>query len=474
MTIKSCFKPIDAAFTILFVLLIAVVLVHVVTTADMGAKQSPAVINVTADLERFRNLEQRLSYSIDCLANESIDHTAKTVILTVELERIEAALSELGRSTHRVAGLTRLVEPYMQIRSVRDQMQRKTAEPHVFLAQDSLLDRALKAAQFIVRANIMRLGEEQSTMTLSLTGFSDEARTTAIFVGLAAMAVFAPVRLMAGRAAARPLNRLKAATLAVAEEHWRPVNVEHDSDDAVGELVAAFNTMASKLRDSRKDRITTFHRTLASLVHTIEAKDPYVSNHSSNVATLAHELALAVGLPETQASETACGALLHDIGKIGVPDEIINKPKKLTPTEFSVIQKHPVIGDRIVDPLDGSDILQGPVRHHHEHWDGSGYPDGLRGEEIPLAARIIKVADVFEALISDRPYRPKLSVTEAVKTLQSQAGKQMDPKLVEVFISKVVPNVQELLPEGPMQASPHKADAGRQSGCGEVYPAVVS
>ena len=226
-----------------------------------------------------------------------------------------------------------------------------------------------------------------------------------------------------------------------------PTGIQTDSNDAVGELVLAFHTMASKLQDSRTDRVKTFQCTLASLVHTIEAKDPYVSNHSANVAKISHELARAMGLSEKSASEIADGALVHDIGKIGVPDAIMHKPGKLTTEEFDIVKTHTVIGDRIISPLDGSEVLQSPVRHHHEYWDGSGYPDGLSGENIPLVARIVQIADIFEALTSDRSYRSKMSVVEAVEIIQGQSGTKLDPEVVSNFMSKVLPKIHEILPE---------------------------
>jgi len=299
----------------------------------------------------------------------------------------------------------------------------------------------------VARSNIARLGEEQVAVAASLMDVGNRSIGTAIAIGFVAILIFAPVRLMAGRAAAEPLRRLQAATAAVAEDRWNPTAIQTESNDAVGELVHAFHTMASKLQDSRAERAKTFQSTLASLVHTIEAKDPYVSNHSANVAKISCALAKAVGLSERAANEIAYGALVHDIGKIGVPDEIMHKPGKLTAGEFEIVKNHTVIGDRIIAPLDGSDVLQSPVRHHHEYWDGSGYPDGLSGEEIPLVARIVQIADIFEALTSDRPYRAAMSVAAAAEIIKSQAGTKLDPELVAKFTSTVLVKIHEILPE---------------------------
>lgn len=447
MLLKSTFKPIDTAFGILFVLLIIVSAVHVTSAADVRDQYSPAVLQVSADLERFRSLEQQLNFSLECLTDESLDRSVRIAILKSELGRIEKALNDLGRSAPSAVGLTRLVEPHMHIVAATTQLDMQAANIDIISAPNGPLDRALRAAQFVARNNIARLGEEQVAVTASLTELGDRSMKTALGVGFLAILVFAPVRLMAGRAAAKPLRRLHAAAMAVGEERWNPTSIQTESNDAVSELVLAFQAMASKLHASRADRARTFQGTLASLVHTIEAKDPYVSNHSANVAKISCELARVMGLSEKFVNEISYGALVHDIGKIGVPDEIMHKPGKLTEEEFDIIKKHTVIGDRIVSPLDGSEILQSPVRHHHEYWDGSGYPDGLSGEKIPLVARIVQIADVFEALTSDRSYRSKMPVAEAVEILKSEAGTKLDPELVSEFVSRVLPKIHEILPE---------------------------
>lgn len=461
MAAKGTFKPIDKAFAILFLLLIATSILHVSSVAGIGEGRASSVLQLPAEVERFRALDRDLCVSLDYLDRTSIGHEVKTELLSTQLERIEESLRDLGRSDVRISGMTRLVEPYMHIREVRSKIHDQRADLKTLFEPGGSLDRALQASQFVVRANITRLGEESTKATSSFFGVSDNARRMALMTGFAAIVVFWPVRLMARRAAAKPLEALQAATRAVGEERWHASSIEAMNDDAVGELVTAFHTMADKLRESRKQRSSAFHKTLTSLVQTIEAKDAYVSNHSYNVTKLGEMLARAIGLPEHEVEEVACGGLLHDVGKIGIPDEIINKPGKLTDAEFKVIQEHPVIGCRIVKPLDGSEVLLPAVRHHHEHWCGGGYPDGLAGEDIPLAARIIAVSDVFEALISDRSYRKRLTLEKAIEILESEAGKKLDPRLVKTFVSEVLPGVRELLPdiasEKDGDGSPHAA-----------------
>jgi putative two-component system response regulator len=145
-------------------------------------------------------------------------------------------------------------------------------------------------------------------------------------------------------------------------------------------------------------------------------------------------MAAALGLSHRLSTIIRYGALLHDIGKIGVPDAILNKPGPLTPDEVEIIQQHPVIGERICRPLrDGAEI--GPiVRGHHERWDGTGYPDKLAGEAIPLGSRVIAVADAFDAMTTDRPYRKALSSNQAWETLRQGAGDQWDKAVIEAFV----------------------------------------
>lgn len=447
MAAKILMKPIDTAFAILFFLLIAVTTLHISTAADIGTEKAPVGFQMAADLERLRALDRNIVNTIEYVSRNDAQIETKLVILNNDLVRIERALKDIGLSEIRISGYTRLVEPYMHIVESHSKLNSDNVDLKTFIAKDGLLIRALHASQFVIRNNITLLSEEQLKLTASFIGFSEKSRRTAIYVGLAAFLVFVPVRYYAGRAAAKPLKALHNATLAVADEHWTSVNIECDDGDAVGELVYAFQTMAVKLKESRSKRASSFQNTLAALVQTIEAKDMFTSNHSCNVSKLAEQIAIMVGLHESEVKEITCGALLHDIGKIGVPDEIINKPGKLTREEFSIIEEHPVIGDKIISPLDGSEVLKPHVRNHHEHWDGSGYPDCLKGEDIPLAARIITVADVFEALVSDRPYRKKMSLQQATHVMRQESGKILDPYITEQFIEKIVPNMQELIPE---------------------------
>lgn len=178
---------------------------------------------------------------------------------------------------------------------------------------------------------------------------------------------------------------------------------------------------------------TTLTDTLLSLVSTIEARDPYTKDHSQRVTNLAVRIAQKMGMSQDETDMLRFAGYLHDIGKIGIRDSILMKPGNLTPEETSIIRTHPIIGERIVKPLGLLPMERSVIRHHHERWDGSGYPDGLRGEEIPLAARVLAVADVFDAMTSDRVYRRGMPAQEALREIQRAAGSQFDREVVSAF-----------------------------------------
>jgi hypothetical protein len=203
-------------------------------------------------------------------------------------------------------------------------------------------------------------------------------------------------------------------------------------------LVATVASMlASCLRSAALDRQKDDLKLsfIRSLVTTIDAKDPYTRGHSDRVAVVAHALAAKLGLDSAQQSAIRLAGLLHDIGKIGIDDAILRKPGRLTPHEFEQIRRHPEIGRRILADLQGFEHVLPGVLHHHEAFNGSGYPHGLAGDRIPRMARILAVADAFDAMGTDRPYRPGLTPQEVVSILESGAGTQWDPIVVQALIA---------------------------------------
>lgn len=176
---------------------------------------------------------------------------------------------------------------------------------------------------------------------------------------------------------------------------------------------------------------------LSSLSRAINAKDGYTERHSSEVAVIAVTLAHAMDLPRDEIEKIRVAGLLHDIGKIGVSAGILNKEEELDEEEWEQIRQHPSIGEQILRPIQAfKDILR-IVRHHHEAWDGSGYPDGLKGEDIPLGAQIISIADVYHAMITDRPYRKGMELEKARGIIRDEAGHKWHPKLVDLFLKLI-------------------------------------
>ncbi len=175
---------------------------------------------------------------------------------------------------------------------------------------------------------------------------------------------------------------------------------------------------------------------VTSLASAIDAKDEYTKGHSTSVSRYSVALARAINLPEKEVERIKLGALLHDVGKIGIPENVLKKPNKLSDEEWEVMKQHPTIGaEKVLHPNPSLHDLIPIVKYHHEHWDGSGYPRGLKGVAIPLAARIVAIADAYHALISDRPYRKGLTIEKACEILQVGAGVQWDEELVRHFIA---------------------------------------
>lgn len=175
------------------------------------------------------------------------------------------------------------------------------------------------------------------------------------------------------------------------------------------------------------------HDIVDALSTALDAKNSYMCGHSERVAELSLLMAQTMGLPLVEQERIHIGAHLHDIGKIGIPDAILNKPGKLTEEEFDTIRQHPEIGGTIVGKIKVFRSVSDIVRHHHERFDGRGYPDGLCGEEISLGARIVAVADSFDAMTTMRTYRSAFSVCEAIEETDRCKGSQFDPAIVEVL-----------------------------------------
>lgn len=191
----------------------------------------------------------------------------------------------------------------------------------------------------------------------------------------------------------------------------------------------------SQLRIKRlTDQLEHTENVIFMLAQAVEAKDSYTEGHLRRLSAYGAQLAIACGLDYGDVRAVRYGGILHDIGKIGVSEAILHKPGPLTPEEMAQMKLHPDIGARIVSQMRFARDVAPIIRWHHEYWDGSGYPSGLCGEEIPIGARIITIVDAYDAMTTDRPYRAALSFEEAIKRLHAGRGTQFDPQTLDVFL----------------------------------------
>ena len=203
----------------------------------------------------------------------------------------------------------------------------------------------------------------------------------------------------------------------------------------IEELAEIYNRAATSVRVAGENLQTAYLQFVGSLASALDARDQYTAGHSHRVSQLACAVASALELPAADVERIRVGALLHDIGKIGVADAVLQKPGRLTTEEFALVQQHPVIGRRILEQVQGFAHFLGAVELHHENWDGSGYPLGQKTYETPLDARIIHVADAYDAMTTDRAYRRGMTHEQAIAILLENAGRQFDPRIVTVFVT---------------------------------------
>ena len=213
--------------------------------------------------------------------------------------------------------------------------------------------------------------------------------------------------------------------------------------------------LESKVKEQKEKIEKKMWDTITSLVNALEAKDPYQEGHSKQVKEIALEIADQLGYSKKEKELLSYAALIHDIGKVGIPDSILMKPKSLTDKEYAIMKKHPEIGRFIIYPSIGNKKILNAVLHHHERYDGKGFPDALKGEKIPISARILALADSLSAMISRRPYRKGLPKSKVISELKDNSGTQFDPKLVKICLNLIkekkieVNNQQRIPPNNP-------------------------
>lgn len=203
--------------------------------------------------------------------------------------------------------------------------------------------------------------------------------------------------------------------------------------DEWDELSKAYNFMASTIEKELQKNEKNFIETIQSISSALDARDPYTMGHSTNVAKVSRVIATELGLSEQELNSLEISAILHDIGKIGIPDDVLNKPDQLSDKDWLIIKNHPLLGAKILQPIETLNNNPG-VLFHHERYDGYGYPHGLKGESIPLVARIIAVADSYDAMVSNRVYRKPLSHQDAVTILTNNSRTQFCPLVIATFL----------------------------------------
>lgn len=263
--------------------------------------------------------------------------------------------------------------------------------------------------------------------------------------------------------AERIRHRLESVSVRFGDSEELPITVSvgiaglPDHATAVTELLSAATVALSEAKASGGDSIATFRATeeervvsgsldvLQGLVIAVDTKDRYTKRHSEDVARYAVFLARQLGLDDELLRTIRLAGLLHDVGKIGIPDVILRKPSKLTAEEYGMFQQHVVLGDAIVKDVPNVELVRAGIRTHHERWDGRGYVEGLEADEIPFVGRVLAVADAFSAMTTSRPYRKALPLTEALKRLQDAAGSQLQEDLVVAFVTGI-----ETVPDAPL------------------------
>jgi putative nucleotidyltransferase with HDIG domain len=211
----------------------------------------------------------------------------------------------------------------------------------------------------------------------------------------------------------------------------RDVTARQQEDVRQNARVSSLQSQVTDLQDVLNER---FVDGMITLVNALEARDQYTCGHSSRVALIAGTVARAVLSDARDAAEIELAARLHDIGKVAVPDHLVDKPTRLTPDEVALMDTHPLLGETILRPITQLHHVADIIRNHHERWDGSGYPDGLTGERIPVGSRILALADTFDAMTSRRPYRQALSVGDARREIAGHLNSQFDPSIGSIFL----------------------------------------
>jgi putative nucleotidyltransferase with HDIG domain len=259
-----------------------------------------------------------------------------------------------------------------------------------------------------------------------------------LFIALGALALAAIASLWLAHTVARPINTLSRSLTAMTKsrDFGTPIPTTGSSLE-VDALTETFNAMMTSITAAQQDTRSAYVGAIRALALALDARDPYTAGHSERVSAISVAIGHQMHLPEAELDILRLGALLHDIGKIGISDDVLRKPGPLTATEFEAIKEHPVTGARILRTVPFLAQHLSIVELHHERPDGKGYPHGLRGDEIPLLARIVHVADAFDAITSARAYRPARGASDALQELWRHAGSQFDAEAVQALAGSI-------------------------------------
>jgi len=259
-----------------------------------------------------------------------------------------------------------------------------------------------------------------------------EMKEQILLWGVVTSVLVSIIGLFFARRISVPIMDFTRSALRIAQGNFKE-KIQVRANNEIGQLAETFNFMVRELDLYDKNMRDLFMSAIASLAAAIDERDPYTRGHSERVTEYSMAIADEMGLDPKVKEEVQVAALLHDIGKIGIDDSVLRKPSRLTEAEFRQIKEHPAKGANIMAPIKQLEKIIPPMRHHHERYDGAGYPDGLRGDAIPLPARIISVADTFDAMTSDRPYQSARLEPEVVEKLKEWAGTRYDPEVCEAF-----------------------------------------
>ena len=426
-----------------------------------GETIGPASDIYSLGIVAYEMLTGRVPFQADTPAAILLSHLNKAMPPTRELSgelslHVEEALRRaLAKSPHDryatasqfVAALTPAAWPtraHFEPRSTSGTTAaRRRALPKVLVVDDSAANRELIEACLAEVECDVRLASDGQAAVATMQATPPDL--VLLDVQMPGMDGYQVCRWIKSSATLRLVPVVMLTALNQTED--RVAALEAGADDFMSKPVERVELVArvkSALRlKGVYDRLDNAEQVIFALAAAVEAKDAHTERHTNRVAESARQMGIRMGLSEADLDALYRGGMIHDIGKIGVDDAILRKPGPLNDQELVLMRAHPVIGANIVRPLrSGSDILP-IIRHHHEWFDGRGYPDGLRGTDIPLLARIVAICDAYDALVNDRPYRTSRTPDEAIRILLGGAGRQWDPRLVELFVAEL-PNIRQM------------------------------